>query len=162
MSDIAGPVSAVFEGYLKKHKNATSLTIFIEYNKRYFSLNAKKCELIYHKNRKKSGKSSEIPLKEILAIRKRDDEEGKAKIESNTEWGYEFYVITTPRTYLFNAYSWNDREIWMKALCGMLEYKKQILESRGIILKDDEIELKNRPKDAHKYTLIDSDFDSEG
>lgn len=72
MSDETGPMKGVFEGYLKKHKNVNSLTLFIEYNKRYFCLDSGKFKLVYYKNRKKTGAPSEIPLNELLSVRLKD------------------------------------------------------------------------------------------
>ena len=122
MSEEEQPLKGIFEGYLKKHKNTCGLTIFVEYTKRYFCLNSPRFQLLYFKNRKKTGTPSDVPLKEILGLKKADDKEND-KINSKKEWGYEFYMWTRHRTYLFNAFSYNDREIWLDALRSLLNYK---------------------------------------
>lgn len=156
------PLTGVFEGYLKKHKSVNSLTLFIEYNKRYFTLNLSQFRLSYFKNRKKTGRGEEIPLREVLAVQKFGEDLNITKANGKSDWGFEFYVITRSRTYRFNAYSYDDREVWFSALQNMIDYKKRILESRGITLNDQEINVDSPPKDQVKYDILSSDFDENG
>lgn len=62
-------ITGVFEGYLKKHKTIGGLTLFSEYTKRYFLLNMEKFSMYYFKNRKKKGKASMVPMRELLSIK---------------------------------------------------------------------------------------------
>jgi len=42
MDESKAPLTGVFEGYMKKYKTLTGLTLFNEYTKRYFCLDLSK------------------------------------------------------------------------------------------------------------------------
>lgn len=123
MEESQKPLQGVFEGYIKKHKSLGGLTMFNEYTKRYFVLDLGKFEMVYYKNRKKKSKPADVPIKEILALQNMDEHSQNMNMHNAREWGFEFKVITRSRTYRFNAYSWNDREVWLRAFRRLLEYK---------------------------------------
>jgi hypothetical protein len=85
-------LAGLFEGYLKKHKTLAGLTLFNEYTKRYFILHLERFEMAYYKNRKKKGKPSIVPIRELLLIEKIDPEGAEGNKNSGKEWGYEFKV----------------------------------------------------------------------
>lgn len=87
-------------------------------------------------------------------------EENDGPVISGKEWEYEFKVFTRARSYILNAYSWNDREVWFKAFIKLLEYKKEVLASREIEFKYTEFEEDKMPDDE-KYDLIGKDFGEE-
>jgi hypothetical protein len=153
------PPLGIFEGYMKKRKNIAALTLISDCNKRYFYLDLSTCTLVYYKNRKKSGKVEQIPLREILGMVRMDDE--TINVISGKEWVYQFYLVTRSRSYDLRAYSWNDREVWMKALNRILDYKRMILARRGVNLGEVILDLENIPNDQ-KYDFRSSDFGLEG
>lgn len=116
-------LAGVFEGYLKKRKTVGGLTLFTEWTKRYFVLNLDTFTMVYYKNRKKKGKPSVVPLREMLLVYRQDSEQQDNKLNTGKEWGFEFEVFTRSRHFLFNAYSWNDREVWFKAFIRLMDYK---------------------------------------
>ena len=63
------PPTGYYEGYLKKRKNIAALTLLVDWNKRYFCLDAPKYSLVYYKDRKRSDKPSEIDLTHIMGIK---------------------------------------------------------------------------------------------
>lgn len=97
----------------------------------------------------------QIPLREILGLVRVDDE--TSNVISGKEWVYQFFLVTRSRSYDLRAYSWNDREVWMKALNRLIEYKKLILRRRGVDLDKVVLDLENIPDDQ-KYDLRPSDF----
>ena len=66
MEETSDALSGTFEGYLKKRKTVAGFTLFSEWTKRYFILELDKFTMLYYKNRKKKGKPSVVPLREIL------------------------------------------------------------------------------------------------
>ena len=58
----------IFEGYLMKRKSYTSISLFQEWNKRYFYLNLSKYNLIYWENRRRTGKQTHISLRELIDV----------------------------------------------------------------------------------------------
>jgi hypothetical protein len=122
MEEGSNKLTGVFEGYLKKRKTVGGLTLFNEYTKRYFMLNLEKFEMVYFKNRKKKGKPSVIPLREMLVVHSLA-ENGTIVLSGGKEWGCEFRVCTRSRTYQFNAYSWSDKEVWINAFYRLMDYK---------------------------------------
>lgn len=149
------PPSGIFEGYMKKRKNIGALTLISDCNKRYFYLDLGTYILVYYKNRKKSGTPIQIPLRKIIAVKKEDDD--TEAVISGKEWVYQFYLVTTARSYDLRAYSWNDREVWMRSLNRVLDYKKAILAKRGVSLENLEIDIDHPPYDE-KYDLRPFDF----
>ena len=123
MEEKSEAFSGAFEGYLKKHKTVGGLTLFSGWTKRYFVLNLDTFTMIYYKNRKKKGKASPVPLLEMLQVNKPNSEGNEVQLSSGKEWEYEFELLTRSRNFLFNAYSWNDREVWYKALVQLMDYK---------------------------------------
>jgi hypothetical protein len=115
-------LGGVFEGYLKKKKTNSGF-ILSDWNKRYFVLEIGNFIMNYYKNRKKKGTRSNVPLREMVLVVKSGPEGGAIEIGNNVEWGYEFMVVTRSRTYQFNAYSHNDREVWCTALTKIMDYK---------------------------------------
>lgn len=97
-------------------------------------------------------------------------------INDGKEWGFEFKVCTRSRTYLFNAYSWNDREVWYKAFSQLIDYKKKILQARGLTIDDSKINIDDARGSTPpercldktcenwfcRYDLRPSDFNEEG
>ena len=108
------PPTGIFEGYLKKRKNIAALTLLSDSNKRYFYLDLPTYSMVYFKNRKKSGKPNEIPIRGIFAVHRIDNE--STDIISGKEWAYQFILVTRERVFELRAYSWNDREVWIKGL----------------------------------------------
>ena len=153
------PPLGIFEGYMKKRKNIAALTLFNDCNKRYFFLDLGTFSMVYFKNRKKTSKIEQIPLREILAVVKNDDSTDQ-EIDGK-EWVFQFYLITRSRPYDLRAYSWNDREVWVKALTRILDYKKLILAKRSISLDGLTIDLENIPEDRI-YDLKPWDFGTGG
>lgn len=123
MEETSDAVSGTFEGYLKKRKTVAGFTLFSEWTKRYFILELESFTMQYFKNRKKKGNASIVPLRELIWVLKDEPDEGTTKIGKSSEWGYEFRVVTRSRTYLFNAYSDNDREVWYRAFNKLMDYK---------------------------------------
>lgn len=123
MEEKSDSLTGVFEGYLKKHKAVGGLTLFNEWTKRYFVLNLDSFTMVYYKNRKKKGKANPVPLREMLRLSKPEGEVGEGPVVGGKEWGYEFEVLTRSRNFRFNAYSWNDREVWHKAFTKLMDYK---------------------------------------
>jgi hypothetical protein len=153
------PPVGIFEGYMKKRKNIAALTLLGDCNKRYFYLDLSTYGMVYYKNRKKSGTPVEVPLREILAVIRVDGDTGQ--ILAGKEWAYQFFIVTRTRSYDLRAYSWNDREVWMKGLNRLIEYKKKILARRGVSLDNLEISIFDPPKST-KYDLKPSDFGQGG
>lgn len=123
MEEKSEGLTGVFEGYLKKHKTVAGLTLFTEWTKRYFVLNLETFTMVYYKNRKKKGKANQVPLRELLSISKPEGEGENTPVTGGKEWGYEFLVLTRSREFRFNAYSWNDKEVWYKAFIKLMDYK---------------------------------------
>jgi hypothetical protein len=122
MEDKNDVLGGVFEGYLKKRKTNLGY-ILSDWNKRYFVLEIGIFIMSYYKNRKKKGTKSNVPLREMVLVLKNEPEGGSTEIGKNVEWGYEFSVVTRNRTYHFNAFSNNDREVWYTALTKIMDYK---------------------------------------
>jgi len=162
MEQNSGKLVGLFEGYLKKHKNISGLTLFNEYTKRYFILSMEKFSLVYYKNRKKKGVPATIPLRELLLVQKLGQETLDGETKVTKEWGFEFKVCTRSRTYLINAYSWNDREVWFNAFIALLDYKKKLLNARGLTVNEKKINIDDASKISDRYDLRASDFDTEG
>lgn len=154
------PPSGIFEGYMKKRKNIGALTLISDCNKRYFYLDLSTYVMVYYKNRKKSGTPVQIPLRKIIGLKKED--EAADAVLSGKEWVYQFYLITTARSYDLRAYSWNDREVWMRSLNRVLDYKKAILAKRGVSLDNLEINDIAHPPSDEKFDLRPYDFGYAG
>lgn len=111
--------------------------------------------MVYYKNRKKTGTPIQIPLRNLISLLRIDEE--TTDVISGKEWAYQFYLITTSRSYDLRAYSWNDREVWLKGLNKLLDYKKAILEKRGVSMDELDISISKPPSDE-KYNLKPYDF----
>ena len=107
----------------------------------------------------KTGKVVEILLETILLVQKVDDQ--TSDIISGKEWAYLFRIITRDRQYDFRAFSWNDREIWLKGFERLLDYKKKILARRSINIDDLKVNEYIRPINS-VYHLQSSDFWEDG
>ena len=107
----------------------------------------------------KSGKANEIPLFNILAVDSVDDH--TSDVISGKEWAYQFRVVTKERPYEFRAFSWSDRDIWMKGFKRLLDYKKKILARRSTSIDNLKIDIHSRPQDPI-YHLRVSDFGMDG
>ena len=108
------PPTGIFEGYLKKRKNNSALHLISDTNKRYFYLDLSTYSMVYYKNRKKSGKPSPIPIRGVFSLHRIDDD--TTHVIAGKEWAYMFVLMTRERVYELKAYSWNDREVWIKGL----------------------------------------------
>lgn len=149
------PPSGIYEGYLMKKKTDSKLNFFGDTNKRYFSLNLSKYELMYYSNRKKKGKPNIIPMREIIEAKKVD--------ESDTErigtWTNKFILSTNRRNYELRSYSCIDRDAWLKAFNRLIQYKKEILRARGINFDDVFTCVENN---RCNFDLAQTDFDGNG